>query len=75
MMSGPFVDSEMSESTQLLRHQAVLSVKVQNMKLENAIVLVSCFRLLFLINVPDIVKPLFSLANNFHVRCVSVLFA
>lgn len=75
MMSGPLVESEMSGSVQLLLHQAALFIKVQNMKLENTVILVSCFHLLFLINVPDIIKPLLSLDNNFDVRCVFVLFA
>lgn len=73
-MSGSFVESEMSESIQLLLHGAALFAKMQNMKSENTIVLVSCFCRLFLINVPDI-KPLLSLANNFDVRCVFVLLA
>lgn len=75
MMSGPLVESEMSGSVQFLLHQAALFIKVQNMKLENTVILVSCFHLLFLINVPDIIKPLLSLDNNFDVRCVFVLFA
>lgn len=49
--------------------------KGANTKSENAVVLVSCFRLLFLINVPDIIKPLLSLANSFDVTCVFVLSA
>lgn len=73
VMSGPFVESEMSESVQLLIHRAALFVKVWSMKLENTVVLVSWFRLLFLINVLDIIKPLLSLPNNFDVRCVFVL--
>lgn len=75
MISGPFVESEMSESVQLLLHHAALFVKVQNTKLENTIVLVSCFHLLFLIIVPDIIKPLLSVPKNFDVRCVFVLLA
>lgn len=70
MMSGPFVESEMCESVQLILHWPALFVKVQNTKSENTIVLVSCFCLLFPIHVPDILKPLLSLANNFDVRCI-----
>lgn len=75
VMSGPFIESEMCESIQLLPHRAALFVKVKNMKLENTVILMSCFCLLFLINVQDIIKPLLFLPNNFDVRCVFVLFA
>lgn len=61
----------MSESVQLLLHQTALFVNVQNTKSENTVVLVSCFCLLFQVNVPDIIQPL-SLANNFDIRHVFV---
>lgn len=47
----------------------ILLIKVQNMKSENINIVVSCFGLLFMINVPDIIKPLLSLAVNFDARC------
>jgi len=48
----------MSESVQLLLHHIALLIKVQNMNLENTNIVVSCFGLLFMINVPEIIKTL-----------------
>lgn len=59
----------MSESVQLLLNHLALLKKVQNRKLENTNIVVSCFGLLSMISVPDIIKPLLSLAVNFHARC------
>lgn len=69
MMSEPFAENEMSESAQLLLHHIALLIKVQNIKLENINIVVSCFGLLVMVNVPDIIKPLLSLAVNFDARC------
>lgn len=69
MMSEPFAENQMSENAQLLLHHIVLLIKVQNMNLENINIVVSCFGLLVMVNVPDIIKSLLSLAGNFDARC------